>query len=279
MDDNIQSLWQIGRYFILFGLVLYLILATYMATFQSRFVYYPTYEIESNPENIGLEYERIDFKSTDGTALTGWFIPAAENKGVVLFCHGNGGNISHRLETIAILNKLGLSTFIFDYRGYGQSKGKPSEKGTYRDAEAAWRYLIQDRKVPAYNLIIHGRSLGGSIAAWLSAKHIPEVCILESTFTSVPDLGAEFYPWLPVKLLSRFSYSTISYIKKITCPVLIIHSSQDDLIPFKHGHTLFEAANEPKEFLDIHGAHNDGYILSKERYSAGLEAFLDRNFY
>ena len=276
MEHNLYSLWQVGRYMLLFGLVLYLILAIYMAMFQSRFVYYPTYEIERNPRDIYIEYEYIDFKSTDGTALTGWFIPAPEQKGVILFCHGNGGNISHRLDTISILNKLGLSTFIFDYRGYGQSDGKPSEKGTYNDAEAAWLYLTEERGIPAETIIIHGRSLGGPIAAWLSTKHTPKVCILESTFTSVPDLGSDFYPWLPVRLMSRFHYSTISYIKEITCPILIIHSSEDDLIPYSHGQALFEAAGEPKEFLHIHGSHNDGYVISRERYSAGLKAFLDR---
>ena len=244
--------------------------------YQSRLVYFPTRDIERAPGDAGLAYEQVEFNSGDGTALTGWFIPAQEERGIVLFCHGNGGNISHRIETIAIMNGLGLSMFIFDYRGYGHSEGKPTEKGTYRDAEAAWKYLVDKRGISPQEIIIHGRSLGGAVAAWLARKHTPKAFILESSFTSVPDVGAEFYPWLPIKLLSRFNYPTITYIKEISCPVLVIHSNEDDLLPYSHGRRLFYAAAEPKEFLDIHGTHNDGYIMSGKHYIDGLNSFIER---
>lgn len=271
-----ESIWQTGRPIILACLLIYLLMSVYMTLFQSRLVYYPTREIERTPGDAGLAYELVEFNSGDGIALTGWFIPAQDERGVVLFCHGNGGNISHRIETITIMNGLGLSIFIFDYRGYGQSGGKPTEKGTYRDAEAAWRYLVDMRGISPRDIIIHGRSLGGAVAAWLASRHTPKAFILESSFTSVPDVGADFYPWLPVKLLSRFNYPTITYIREISCPVLVIHSSGDDLIPYSHGHRLFEAAEEPKEFLEIHGTHNDGYILSGTYYIDGLNLFIER---
>jgi len=271
-----ESIWHTGRPIVLAGLVIYLLVSVYMTLFQSRLVYYPTREIERTPGDAGLAYEQVAFTSGDDVALTGWFIPAQEERGVVLFCHGNGGNISHRIETITIMNMLGLSIFIFDYRGYGHSGGKPTEKGTYRDAEAAWMYLVENRGISPQEIVIHGRSLGGAVAAWLALKHTPKAFILESSFTSVPDVGAEFYPWLPVKLISRFNYPTITYIRELSCPVLVIHSSEDDLLPYSHGRRLFEAAAEPKEFLDIHGTHNDGYIMSGKHYIDGLNSFIER---
>ena len=276
MDLNMHFIWYTGRLIVLAGLTIYLALSTYIALFQSRLVYYPTREIERTPGDAGLAYEQIEFKSTDGIILSGWFIPAVEERGVVLFCHGNGGNISHRIETIAIHNTLGMSIFIFDYRGYGSSGGKPSERGTYRDAEAAWKYLVEERGISPQKIVIHCRSLGGAIGAWLASKNTPKAFILESSFTSAPDVGAEFYPWLPVRLLSRFNYSTVSYIKEIACPVLVIHSEEDDLLPYSHGQKLFEAAPEPKEFLTILGTHNEGFIDSGQHYVDGLKSFIER---
>jgi len=177
---------------------------------------------------------------------------------------------------LQIFNKLGLSTFIFDYRGYGKSAGKPTEKGTYLDAEAAWNYLINEKQIKPEDIVIFGRSLGGSVASWLAKEKSPEALILESAFTSIPDIAGELYPIFPVHLLSRFSYSTLKYIREVKCPVLIVHSKEDELIPFKHGRRLFDSANEPKEFLEIAGGHNDGFVLSGKLYEDGIADFIDR---
>lgn len=241
---------------------------------QPYFIYFPQKAFFETPDETGLSYEDVSFETTDGVKLSGWFIPAEKPKGIILFFHGNAGNISHRMSSIRIFHRLDFSTFIFDYRGYGRSEGKTTEKGTYLDAEAAWRYLTEKRHVPPEKIIFFGRSLGGAIAAWLSQNHTPKALLIESTFTSVPDIAANIYPFLPVRLLARFGYNTDEYIKRINCPVLVIHSLNDDIIPFRHGRQLFEAAREPKEFLEITGTHNDGFMTSGKRYEDGLNAFL-----
>lgn len=252
----------------------YVIFAAFLLIFQSRFIYYPTREIESTPDDAGLTYESCRFEASDGVSLSGWFIPAEKSRGVILFCHGNGGNISHRLESIQQFHRLGLSTFIFDYRGYGESGGELSEKGTYLDAEAAWRYLVEEKQFTPDEIIIFGRSLGGAIAAWLAKEHQPKALMVESAFTSIGDVGSEMYPFLPIRLLTRFRYSTVDYIRQIHCPVLIVHSSDDELIPFSHGQRLFRAAPEPKRFLEISGGHEDGFLVSAKQYEDGFNRFI-----
>ena len=125
-------------------------------------------------------------------------------------------------------------------------------------------------------IIIFGRSLGGAVASWQARNHKPGALIIESTFTSVPDLGAKVYPFLPVKLISRFKYDTEGYLEGVNCPVLIVHSPDDEMMPYKHGQRLFEAANEPKEFLKISGSHNEGFIISGKLYEEGLDAFISK---
>jgi len=252
----------------------YVAFAGFLFIFQSNYVYYPEHTLTTDPGNIGLSFENVSFETTGRVKLSGWFVPCEGARGVILFCHGNAGNISHRLESIQIFHQLGLGVFIFDYRGYGQSEGKPSESGTYRDVEAAWQYLVEERQVDPDKIIVFGRSIGGAIAAWQARSHTPGALILESTFTSVPDLAAKLYPYLPVKLLSRFKYDTEGYLEGVNCPVLIVHSPDDEMMPFRHGQRLFEAAKEPKKFLEISGSHNEGFITSGKRYEEGLDTFI-----
>ncbi len=272
-----QRLWSICWPVGLAVAGLYVALAAMLFVSQSRLVYFPQRDIITTPDQIGLSYEAVAFEAADGVRLSGWFVPAqGAARGVILFCHGNAGNISHRLESIQVFHRLGLSTFIFDYRGYGQSQGKPTEQGTYLDAEAAWRYLVQERQVAPTEIIVFGRSLGGAIAAWLAQDQTPRALIVESTFTSVPDMGAQLYPYFPVRFLSRFDYNAMDYLGKVDCPVLVVHSRDDEMIPFGHGRRLFEAANEPKAFLEIRGTHNEGFVTSAERYQDGLDSFIAR---
>lgn len=252
----------------------YVLFAGFLFIFQSHYVYYPEHIISADPSNIGLEFENVSFKTEDRVKLSGWFIPSEGAGGVILFCHGNAGNISHRLESIQIFHRLGLNVFIFDYRGYGRSEGKPSEIGTYRDVEAVWQYLVEERQVSPNSIVVFGRSLGGAVAAWLANRHTPGALILESAFTSVPDIAARLYPYLPVRLLSRFKYNTAEYLDEVACPVLIVHSREDEIMPFSHGKQLFERARGPKEFLEISGTHNEGFITSEKRYIEGLNTFI-----
>ncbi len=240
------------------GLILYFM--------QPSFLYCPIREIPYTPAELGLDFEEVFFRTGDRLQLHGWYIPAPNSEFTVLFCHTNGGNMMYQLDSINIFYNLGLSCFIFDYRGYGISQGWPSEHGTYLDVRAAFRWLTKKKKIPAEKTIVFGRSLGGSIAAYLAGKATPRGLVIESTFTSYVDIGRKFYPYMPVKWFARFNYPTIEYVRKVTCPVLVIHSRNDEMIPFEFGLQLYEAANEPKEFVELYGGHNDGFLISSETY-------------
>ena len=245
---------------------------------QSRLVYFPGIgrEVTVTPQAAGLTFESLRLRTEDGEELDAWWVPVAVPRGVVLFFHGNAGNISHRLEYLLMFHRLGYSTFIFDYRGYGRSTGTPSEEGTYRDALAAWRWLTDERRVRASDIVLFGESLGAAVASWLAARHAPRALILASTFTSVPNLGAEIYPYLPVRLISRFRYDNVVNLTSIRTPVMIAHSPQDEIIPYHHGEALYSVASEPKQFLEMAGGHNDGFVFAREEWVRALEVFLTR---
>jgi hypothetical protein len=259
-------------------------LLAFLFLFQERLIYFPTRAWIATPGDIGLPYEEVWLETADGVKLSGWLIPLRQGqakavnsaRGVVLFLHGNGGNISHRLGSLELFHRLGLSILIIDYRGYGQSEGSPGEQGTYLDAEAAWRYLVEEQQIPANQIIVFGESLGGGVAAWLAQTHAPRGLILVSAFTSVPDMGAQVYPFLPVRLLARVHYNTLARLPEIHCPVLIVHSRDDEVVPYSHGQQLFAAANAPKEFLEIRGGHNEGLMISAAQYEAGLADFIGK---
>jgi fermentation-respiration switch protein FrsA (DUF1100 family) len=247
--------------------------------FQARLVYYPGIgrEVAVTPQAYGLAFEAAELRTPDGETLHGWWVPADNARGTVLFLHGNAGNISHRLDYLMMFNRLGHSTFIFDYRGYGRSTGAPSEDGTYRDAEAAWDYLRQARSVRQQDLVIVGESLGGGVATALAAKVPPRALVLLSTFTSVNDLGAEIYWFLPVRLINRIRYDNLRNLERIRAPLFVAHSRDDEIVPYAHGRRLFDAAPEPKEFLEMRGGHNEGLVFTRKEWTAQLASFLDRH--
>ena len=257
------------------GFAVYAGISLALFLLQDRLIYFPDDEIVVTPEAGGISFEDVEFETADGLTLRGWFVPVNASDRALLFFHGNAGNRSHRLESLLTFHRLGLNTLIFDYRGYGGSEGKPSEEGTYKDAEAAWQYLTEVRRIEPHNVVLFGRSLGGAVATWLAARVDCAALIAESTFTSVPDLAAKTYPFFPVRLLARYRYDSKARIAEARCPVLIVHSPDDELIPFEHGQALFEAANSPKTFLEIRGGHNEGFIVSGEHYDRGLGEFLD----
>lgn len=255
--------------------IIYLFLLLYKFLAQSNEVFHPRKKITLTPFDIRLYFEEVSFKSSDGINLSGWFVPVRNSRGAMLVFHGKGENISNGLRLIDyIRRKIGLTVFIIDYRGYGKSEGRPTERGTYLDARAAWEYLTGPRKIKPQNIIIFGRSLGGPIAAWLAREVKPGALILDSTFTSVKNLAAQIYPYMPVRKFLRFNYPTIEYLKEITIPVLIIHSSEDDYIPYSHAVRLYNAAKEPKQFLKIEGKHDNNYIKSEKTYIEGIKYFI-----
>lgn len=262
-------------FWILISLVAgYVIIVMLMYALQFRLVYHPQKTIEATPSGAGLQYEDVTFQTEDDIKLHGWFVPADSAALTVLYFHGNAGNISGRLETIQLLHRLGLNVFMFDYRGYGKSQGRPSEEGTYRDAQAAWNYLRSEQQLADSTIVIMGRSLGGAVAAWLSARESPAASIIESTFTSAPELGSDLYPWLPVRWLIKYEYNTLEQLKQIESPVFMAHSRQDQVVPFHHGRALFEAANQPKTFIELRGSHASGFWDTGAKYREGLKQFL-----
>jgi len=258
---------------IAYGAVLVLVFV-----FQSRLVFFPGTgrEVVVTPQTYGLGFETVGIGTADGETLQAWWVPAEGARGTVLFFHGNAGNISHRVDYLLMFNRLRYSTLIVDYRGYGRSTGTPSEEGTYRDAEAAWDYLRHARLAQPRDVVIAGESLGAAVATRLAAEVEPRAVVLFSTFTSATDLGAEVYWFLPVRLLSRIGYDNRENLKRIRAPVFIAHSRDDDIVPYAHGKRLYEAANEPKAFLEMRGGHNDGFIFTQPEWVAQLGAFLDR---
>ena len=242
--------------------------------FQEKMVFFPGKRIGDTPEAAGLPYEDVYLVTDDNIRIHGWYVPHPDAKATLLFFHGNAGNLSHRLESISIFHDIGLSVFIIDYRGYGRSGGRPSEHGTYRDATAAWNYLVDERRLRPDEIIVFGRSLGGAVAAWSAAKVRPAAVILESTFTSVKDLGKHYYPYLPVSWIVRIHYPVDEYVTSFECPALVIHSHQDDVVPVWLGQRLFEHVPEPKMFLPISGDHNNGFLLSRDAYVSGIKRFL-----
>ena len=256
--------------------LVYVLLIAYVYVKQGSMLFFPLKEIETTPLAIGFDYQEVTLRTKDGVDISAWYIPAEDTRGFVLFCHGNAGNISHRLDSIRIFHNLGLGVLIFDYRGYGRSKGTPDEEGTYRDAEAAWDYLVNSLHVAPERIILFGRSLGSAVAAEIALRKQTGALIMESGFTSVPDLGSSFYPYLPVRLLSKYRYASIEKVGKIKMPKLFIHSPEDEIVPYEQGRRLFESASEPKEFLQLTGGHNEGFLLSGETYVEGLNSFLSR---
>ena len=256
----------------------YLLLVLLMWLFQERLVFLPHLgrELVATPSDIGLDWQPVELTTEDGLHLDAWWLPVENPRASLLFLHGNAGNISHRLESLAQLNELGLAVLILDYRGYGRSEGRPSEAGTALDADAGWRWLKEESGQDPQRLVIFGRSLGSAVAAELARRTDPAALILESPFRSVPDLGQALYPWLPVRPLARLQYPTIDYVTERRMPLLVIHSETDEIIPFSEGQAVYEAARSPKELLVIQGGHNTGFLESQAIYLPGLDEFLNR---
>lgn len=255
-----------------------LVLFMLLRWFEHAQTYHPSRSFYAGAAELGRAWEDANFTATDGVKLHGWFFPANTNSPrahlAVVICHGNGGNISHRLGLYDALLATGVNVFTFDYRGYGRSEGRPSEAGTYLDAQAAHAWL-RKRGFPATNIIAYGESLGGGIASELALRETCGGLVLQSTFTSVTDLGAELYPFLPVRTLGSIRYDTRGKLPRLRVPVLVMHSREDSMIPFHHAERNFAMANEPKFMCELAGDHNDG-IVDRKTFLAGMEQLLTR---
>lgn len=257
-------------------LILFLALGVtliYLRYIERRSLFYPQREIEFSPKEVGIDFEDVFFATRDNIKLNGWFIPAQDSRYTVLFCHGNAGNISHRFEKINFFRQSGCAVFIFDYRGYGRSQGSPDEKGLYRDAKAAYDYLLS-RGVAAGQIIGYGESLGGAVIIDLASKNKMRALIIESTFSSAKDMIRHIYPFLPYWLFAS-RLDSAGKIKSINIPKLIIHSLNDEIVPYKLGLKLYEGAAAPKELLQIRGGHNTCFYDSEKILRKRIRYFLD----
>ncbi len=257
----------------------YIVFGAWVHFTQRKRLYAPRRDLVATPTDIGLTYEDVWLTNNNNTQIHGWWIPHEQPRFTVLFSHGNAGNISHRLETFRILHRLGLSIFIYDYSGYGQSDGSPSEQATRSDIMAAWDWLTQKKEIAPASIILFGRSLGGAVSAVLAGQLAkdgvaPAGAIFESTFSSIPDMGAHMYPWLPVRSLARYQYNSVSALHNVHFPALFAHSQNDDIIPYAIGSKLYESYNGTKSFLELSGNHNYGYLEMGESYLNGLDHYL-----
>ncbi|RJF95077.1 alpha/beta hydrolase [Noviherbaspirillum saxi] len=257
----------------------YIALLAVMFLLQGALIYFPDTgrQILRTPKDVGLDYEVVWLTTEDDVRIEAWFVPAPAPRGVALLAHGNAGNIGYRVDYARLFHRLGFSLLLLEYRGYGRSEGKPSEEGTYADARAAWRHLVMERGFPAERIVLVGESLGGAVVARLAVDQRPAALVLASSFVSVPELAAELYPWLPARRLARYRYDTLEALKRVSCPVLIAHSREDDIVPFHHGERLFAAVKGTKAFLEMDGGHNEGFLFTREVWREELGRFLEQH--
>jgi len=243
---------------------------------QPGMIFFPYRDLDAAPSDWGYAYEDVFITTADDVRLHGWYIPHPEARRVLLFFHGNAGNISHRGDSIAIFHRLGLNVFIIDYRGYGRSQGSPSEQGLYRDAAASWRYLTETRGFDPGEVVLFGRSLGGAVAAQLASTVQPGGLILESTLSSARDFARSVFPLLSRLVVVRYGFDTVRSVVLVHCPVLVLHSPDDEIMPFALGEKVYAAAGQPKRLVKLHGDHNGGFLLSQPGYQRELGAFINR---
>ena len=243
---------------------------------EKRLIYYPERGFICTPDYVGIDYEDVWIQTDDGVRIHGWLTKLASPLATLLFFHGNAGNISHRVDNLRLLHGAGIRTLIIDYRGFGRSEGEISEQGLYLDALAAYKALCARPDVPEGSVAVFGRSLGGAVAVDLATKVGPAALIAESTFTSVRDMVAHIFPILPIGSLLRTKYDSLAKIGSIRAPVLFVHGTRDELVPFGLGQKLFEAAPEPKAFHRVDGGgHNDTYVVGGTAYIERLRTFLE----
>ncbi len=245
---------------------------------EEKFIFFPDPRVDVTPRDAGLSFDDVFFTTDDGVRLNGWFVPYQGSKIILLWFHGNAGNISHRVENIKLLHqRVNVNVFIFDYRGYGRSEGRVSEEGTYGDASAALEYLRSRGDVDPKGIIFFGRSLGAAVAADLAAREDCLALILESPFISIREMARAAFPLLPIGPLLRTRYDVAGKIVKVRAPLLVLHGDRDEVVPYEQGKKVFAAAPGPKEFYTIRGAHhNDTYIVGGEAYFTALKNFIER---
>jgi fermentation-respiration switch protein FrsA (DUF1100 family) len=256
----------------------FLVILTYFfyPRIENLLIFYPEAHFDFLPSDWSLTCEDVYFDTKDNTRLHGWFFPLKGEAPVILFCHGNAGNISHRLENIKLLLDEGMQVFIFDYRGFGKSGGKPSETGLYMDGLAAYDFLVNQNRIPPDRVVPFGRSLGASVAIEISLKRSVRSLIIESPFTSTKEMAKTIFLFNAFAFLLPPHYNNLEKINRVTVPKLIIHGENDEIVPFSMGEKLYQTSRPPKYFLPIKQAtHNDTYLVGGKRYFETLSGFIN----
>jgi fermentation-respiration switch protein FrsA (DUF1100 family) len=246
---------------------------------ESRMLYVPggSRTLVDPPAELDLGVRRVELIASDGVRLVSWAMPADSGAGYwLLICHGNGGNLSEvgRPFHYAGLRALGLSLLAFDYRGYGESEGVPTEQGLYRDADAAYRYLRDTLAVPAERIVVFGHSLGSAVAVELVSRVPAAGLVLDGALTSVVERAQEVFPYAPIRWIAASRYPSIERVGALTLPKLFLHARADEVIPFGHGRRLFEAAAPPKEFVPLQGGHGDAFEVDSTAYFGAIGRFV-----
>ena len=248
---------------------------------EEKLIYSPSRRFSTTPEALGLRHDEVTLVTEDSARerLHAWFLPAGdggpERRFTVLMCHGNAGNISDRLDrTLLMQVNLGTDVLLFDYRGFGESSGSPTEEGTYEDARAAHRYLVRERGLDARSIVLFGESLGAAVALDLALEVEAAGLVLEAPFTSIRDMAKEVYPFVPISLV-RTHYDNLGKIPRLAMPLLVVHGTADPTVPFEQGSRLFDAAPRPKVFLEVEGGgHTDAFVVDRDRYWNAWRDFL-----
>jgi uncharacterized protein len=261
------------------AVLIYAAILLLLRVYESKLIYFPGPErnLVAPDPSLGLSVQRVEIATQDQGKLVAWVIPAQSASTFwLLVCHGNAGNLSEfdRPVHYAGLHQLGLNLLAFDYRGYGESAGIPSEAGLYRDVDAAYRYLTSERGVPVSKIIIFGHSLGSAVAIDLASRVPAAALIVEGAFTSATDRGQELYPYIPVRWIAASRFSSIDKIGRVTVPKLFLHATEDEVIPLAHGRRLYEAAMPPKTFVELRGGHGDAFDVDSARYFGSIANFL-----
>ena len=256
------------------GLVL---LVVGIRVFESRFIYFPPrYPAGFEPpEKYGLPVEEVWLAAEDGVRLHAWYLPNPTNSNVLLLFHGNASNLGYDLPRLQFFARLGVTLFEVDYRGYGKSEGSPDEAGLYRDADAAYRYLVETRGHKPRDIFLHGQSLGGAVAIDLALRRECGGLIVESSFTSARDMARRMFRLPLLHYVPKSRFDSLRKIGQARCPVLIVHGTQDEVIPFSMGEKLYQASPEPKSFLPVEGAgHTDSFVIDGEQYLERLRNLM-----
>lgn len=252
----------------------YLLLLIFMYLFQSKLIFLPSSDLLVTPIEAALQAEDVWIETSDDERLHGWFFPNDSTEYIVVLSHGNAGNISNRIDIAKFLQEAGVSVLIYDYRGYGQSSGKPSEEGLYRDIEAVVTFLKMDKGYSEQQMIMYGRSMGGAVASFAATRFNVGGLVLDSAFKNVKAMVSDLYPFVP-SFLASYEFPTEQHVQQLSdIPVMIMHSPTDTIVDISHGKALFGAAKDPKTFVELRGGHNDNFHASVDIYNQYWKEFL-----